>query len=294
VSFYRFIDAEKANYPVRLLCRVLSVSRAAYYAWRAQQQPSERQQQDAQLSVHLRASWRRSRQTYGSPRLTAELKALGFRVGRRRVARLMRAAGLSGRPRPRFVRTTDSAHAQPVADNLLQRHFTTEAPNQAWVGDITYLPTQNGWVYLAVLLDLFSRKVVGWAVDTHMREELCLEALRKAVALRQPGPGLIHHTDRGSQYTSTAYQHALAQLQARPSMSRRANCWDNAVAESFFGTLEQELGADADWADVREARAAVENYISTFYNLVRRHSTLDFQSPVDFERSFWAQHPQVA
>ena len=223
------------------------------------------------------------------------LNTAGHAVGRRRVARLMREEGLRGRPTRRFRgNTTDSRHDQPVAPNLLARNFTTEAPNIAWVGDITYLWTASGWCYLAVLLDLFSRKVVGWALDTHMRDDLCLDALHQAVTLRNPPPGLLHHTDRGSQYASHAYQKALADLGARPSMSRKGNCWDNACAESFFGTLKQELGADTNWADVHEARRAVGEYLHHFYNPVRLHSTLGHQSPIAFETSYREQLSQAA
>jgi transposase InsO family protein len=284
VSSYRFIEAEKVNWPVRLLCRTLGVARSAYYEWSAEQ-PSERDQQDAVLAVHIRAMHRRSRGTYGSPRIHADLVAEGHDVGRNRVARLMRDLGLSGTPKRRFKGcTTDSDHDDRVAENVLERDFTAERPNQAWVGDITYLPTNAGWVYLAVLIDLFSRKVVGWALASHMETELCLEALHRAVVTREPDRGLLHHTDRGSQYTSNAYQAALTSLGAVPSMSRKGNCWDNAVAESFFGTLEQELVNRSEaWADEEECRAAVSDYIHAFYNAQRRHSTLGQHSPVEFE-----------
>ena len=281
---YRFIHAERACWSVRLLCRVLGVARSAYYAW-CRDVPSPRALDDATLVVHIKAIHRRSRATYGSPRVYVELRADGFEVGRRRVARLMREHGLEGIPKKRFKgSTTDSVHEDPVAPNLLDRKFVVAGPNLAWVGDITYLPTQAGWVYLAVLLDLYSRKVVGWSLASHMQTELCLEALAQAVALRAPQAGLVHHTDRGSQYTSGAYQQALEHVGAVASMSRKGNCWDNAVAESFFGTLEQELvRVEGPWADADAARAAVSDYIHGFYNDHRRHSTLGYQSPVDFE-----------
>jgi transposase InsO family protein len=195
---------------------------------------------------------------------------------------------LVGTPKRRFrPRTTDSDHNDRVAENVLDRQFATARPNQAWVGDITYLPTQAGWVYLAVLIDLYSRKVVGWSLRSNMETELCLSALRQAATTRQPSAGLLHHSDRGSQYTSNAYQTALRALGATPSMSRKGNCWDNAVAESFFGTLEQELVGqlESPWADEPKARAAVGDYIHGFYNLRRRHSSLGHTSPVDFEAS---------
>lgn len=197
----------------------------------------------------------------------------------------MREHGLRGLPSVSYRgSTTDSDHDQPVAPNLLEREFTADAPNVAWVGDITYLPTQDGWVYLAVLIDLFSRKVVGWAVADHMRTDLCLDALRSAMATREPPAGLIHHTDRGSQYASTAYRAVLAKHGVRQSMSRRGHCLDNAVAASFFGTLEQELAGRACWADEHSAREAVSSYIHHFHNAERLHSHLDYERPVDFER----------
>ena len=284
MTAYRFIDAEKTFWPIRVMCRALHVARSAYYDWR-RDKTTDRAAADAALKVHIKAVHRRSRGTYGVPRVTAELQAEGHDVGRTRVARLMRELGLQGTPKRRFRgTTTDSDHDDRVAANLLDRKFETTSPNQAWVGDITYLRTREGWVYLAVLLDLFSRKVVGWSLRGHMRTELCLEALAQAVTTRAPRAGLLHHTDRGSQYTSDEYQKALKAISARPSMSRKGNCWDNAVAESFFGTLEQELVLQAAvWDDEAAVRAAVGDYIHGFYNQHRRHSTLGQLSPVQFE-----------
>ncbi len=292
MTAYRFIDAEKATWPVRTICRALHISRSAYYDWK-QARTTARAAADATLTVHIKAIHRRSRGTYGVPRVLADLRAEGHKVGKKRVARLMREQGLSGIPKRRYrPRTTDSDHDDRVAKNLLDRQFEVVAPNRAWVGDITYLPTKAGWVYLAVLIDLFSRKVVGWSLQKHMQTELCLQALHQAIATRQPGPGLLHHTDRGSQYTSDDYQAALTRIGARPSMSRKGNCWDNAVAESFFGTLEQELVLQQEvvWADLNGASAAVGDYIHGFYNQERRHSTLGQLSPVEFE----AAHRVVA
>ncbi len=285
MTAYRFIDAERATWPVRMMCRALRVARSAYYDWK-QGKPSARATGDAALAVHIKVIHRGSRGTYGVPRVLAELREQGYRVGKDRVGRLMREAGLTGTPKRRFrPTTTDSDHDDRVADNVLDRKFVASAPNQAWVGDITYLATKSGWVYLVVLLDLFSRKVVGWSLQQHMQTELCLQALQQAVATRRPGPGLVHHSDRGSQYTSDDYQAALEAIGAVPSMSRKGNCWDNAVAESFFGTLEQELVQQQEelWADETEARTAVGKYIHGFYNQRRRHSTLGQLSPVQFE-----------
>lgn len=287
MSFYRFIDAERARWSVRILCRVLGVARSAYYDWLEGDHPG-RKPDEASLSVHIKAIWRRSRGTYGVPRVHAELRAEGHRVGRHRVARLMREFGLTGTPKRRFRgSTTDSNHDNRIAENLLQRDFRATRPNQVWVGDITYLPTTSGWVYLAVLIDLFSRKVVGWALEPHMRTDLCLSAFKRAVAARVSVVELIHHTDRGSQYTSDDYQKAVSAVGAVPSMSRKGDCWDNAVAESFFGTLEQELVGrlKRPWRGPEDARADLSGYIHGFYNGRRRHSTIGFMSPVDFERS---------
>jgi putative transposase len=284
VTAYRFIETERAVWPVRMMCRVLRVSRSAFYDWAAGK-TGDKAAADAVLAVHIKTIHRRSRATYGAPRVLAELRAEEHQVGHRRVARLMREHGLKGTPKRRFrPTTTDSKHNDRVAPNLLNRRFKALAPNQAWVGDITYLATRSGWVYLAVLLDLFSRKVVGWSLRSHMQTELCLEALRQAVTTRQPGAGLLHHSDRGSQYTSDAYQKELGTIGATPSMSRKGDCWDNAVAESFFGTLEQELVLpEGPWTNEATARAAVADYIHGFYNQSRRHSTLGHRSPVEFE-----------
>ena len=285
MTAYQFIDAERATWPVRVMCRALRVARSAYYDWK-QGKTSPRTADDAALAVHIKVIHRTSRGTYGVPRVLAELRAEGHLVGKDRVGRLMREQGLTGTPKRRYrPTTTDSDHDDRVAENLLDRKFDTSAPNQAWVGDITYLATKAGWVYLVVLLDLFSRKVVGWALQPHMQTALCLQALRQAVATRRPGPGLVHHSDRGSQYTSDDYQAALEAIDAIPSMSRKGNCWDNAVAESFFGTLEQELVLQQEelWPDEAAARAAVGEYIHDFYNQRRRHSTLGQLSPVQFE-----------
>jgi transposase InsO family protein len=285
VATYRFIHAEEAlgTWSVRRMCSALRVHRSGYYAWR-DGPPSSHAAEDARLVVHIKAIHRRSRGTYGAPRVHAELVAEGHHVGRHRVARLMREQGLAGIPKKRFKVTTDSDHDAPIAPNLLDRDFAASAPNRAWVGDITYLRTRHGWAYLAVLIDLHSRKVVGWSVADHMRTELVEDALQMAVATRAPEPGLVHHTDRGVQYASGAYQGRLAQLGAQVSMSRKGDCWDNAVAESFFGTLEQELVGQSDrWEDADAVRTAVGDYIHCFYNAVRRHKTLGQRSPVEFE-----------
>ena len=279
---FRFVEAEKAHYPIRLMCRCLAVSRSGYYAWR-RRPPSVRVKQDARLRVEIAASHSASRRTYGSPRILRDLREEGHRVSRKRVARLMRELGLEGRRKRRFRATTDSQHRFPVAPNLLMRDFDVEAPNTAWVTDITYLATVEGWLYLVVILDLFSRRVVGYAMSERIDRELVLEALREALMHRPGARDLIHHSDRGSQYASHDYRDALEAAGITCSMSRRGDCWDNAVAESFFGTLKMELIYELPLQTRSATRSAVADYIETFYNVRRRHSSLDYQSPVEFE-----------
>jgi transposase InsO family protein len=284
---FAFIAAEKATYPVTVLCRMLEVSRAGFYAAQGRT-PSARARADTKLGVEIAAIHAESRQCYGSPRVQAELRARGHGPSRKRVARLMRQQGLAARRRRRFRVTTDSNHARPVATNVVARQFTTAAPNATWVTDITYIWTGEGWVYLAVILDLFSRLVVGWALSARITQDLALEALGMALARRRPPQGLVHHSDRGSQYASAAYQARLAQHGIQGSMSRRGNCWDNAVAESFFATLKVELVHGVTWATRVGAHADLFDYLEIFYNAQRRHSSLGYLSPLAFERQ-WEQ-----
>jgi transposase InsO family protein len=264
-----------------VLCRTLAVSPSGFYA--AQQRPpSARAQTDRGLRHAIRVIHAESHRRYGSPRVLAAVRALGHRVGRRRVMRLMRADGLCARRRRRFVVTTESAPRHPVARNLVQRAFRPSAPNHVWAADLTYLATDEGWLYLAVILDLYARRVVGWAVRATLGTELALAALHMALGRRHPPPGLIHHSDRGLQYTSAAYQHLLTQSGLRSSMSRRGDCWDNAVVESFFSTLKQEL-APATWPTRATATTAIARYIEAFYNPIRLHSTLGYESPNNYE-----------
>jgi transposase InsO family protein len=279
---FRFVEAEKAYYPIRLICRCLAVSRSGYYAWR-RRLPSSRARQDARLRVEVAASHTASRRTYGSPRILRDLREEGHRVSRKRVARLMRDLGLEGRRKRRFRTTTDSQHRFPVAPNVLMRDFEVAAPNTAWATDITYVATLEGWLYLAVILDLYSRRVVGYALSERIDRALVLEALREALSRRPGAHDLVHHSDRGSQYASHDYRDALDQAGITCSMSRRGNCWDNAVAESFFGTLKTELLYELPLQTNHATRRAVADYIDSFYNVRRRHSSLDYQSPVEFE-----------
>ncbi len=268
------------------MCRVLAVSKAGYYAWR-DRPASAHAVADQRLRVEIKAVHAKSRRTYGSPRVQAELRSQGIRCSRTRVARLMRAEGLRGtRRRRRRPATTDSSHAYPAAPNVLARRFSIAAiaePDRIWAGDITYLPTREGWLYLAVVLDMFSRRVIGWSMRSTLGRDLTLEALRMALEQRHPTPGVLHHSDRGSQYACGDYRALLAAHQMTCSMSKRGDCFDNAVAESFFATLETELVDDADWHTRTEARAAVFEYIEVWYNRQRRHSSLGYVSPAEYE-----------
>lgn len=272
--------AEKAEYPVRTLCRVLEVSPSGYYAWRARP-VSTRAKRDALLRVRLRAAYAQSRGTYGSPRLHHALRVGGHPVGRNRVMRLMRLDGLRGRPPRRFRRTTIS-DPQATATNLLQRDFAVARVNQVWAADMTALPTREGWLYLAVLLDLCSRRVVGWAVRASLDTNLVCAALRLAVGSRALARGAIHHSDRGAQYTSDRYQGLLRESGLRCSMSRPGSCYDNAPVESFFHTLKNEIG-ETTGVSRRAATQALADYIDRFYNAERFHSALNYRSPAQFE-----------
>jgi putative transposase len=282
---FAFIQAEKAEFPIGMLCEQLDVSRPGFYAW-LRRPPSKRRCRDAELGAEAAQIHAANRRSYGSPRVHNELKERGHKVGRKRVARIMRERGIVAKRRRRFRVTTDSNHAHPIAPNVLNRNFATTAPDLAWVGDITYIWTREGWLYLAVLIDLFSRRVVGWAMSDQITTELTLDALAMAVANRRPPRGLVHHTDRGAQYTSAAYVQQLQTHGIVSSMSRRGNCWDNAVAESFFATLKQELVFHVDFATRVGALSAIFEYIEVFYNRRRRHSYLAYASPTDFESRF--------
>jgi transposase InsO family protein len=283
------ITAHQDVYPIALMCHALGISVSGYYA--AQDRPvCAHQRADARLRVEVRAEHARSGRRYGAPRIHRELRAQGTRVAKKRVARLMREERLVARPKRRFVVTTDSQHAAPIAPNHLDRRFAIGdvGLDQVWVSDITYVPTRVGWLYLAVVLDLASRRVVGWAMQDSLSETLALDALRMALHQRRPRPGLLHHSDRGVQYAAHSYRALLAAHGLQSSMSRRGNCWDNAVAESFFATLEHELLGAADFATHRVARDAIFEFIEVWYNRQRRHSTLGYVSPAAFEAQLHA------
>lgn len=285
---FRFIDAERAFYPVKVLCRVLRVSTSGFYAW-LDRSPSPRAQERAKLQAVIRIVFEESRETYGSPRIHADLVELGLEVSKTRIEREMRAMGLLARRPKKFRVTTDSDHGNPVAENVLERKFSPSGPNQAWATDITYVWTRAGWLYLAIVIDLFSRRIVGWSMAPHMRTSMVLSALRMALGRRLPDAGLLHHSDRGSQYASGVYRTALADLGIVCSMSRKGNCWDNAVSESFFSTIKQELIYRHDWATREAATLAISEYIECFYNTRRRHSYLGFKSPAEHERIYAAR-----
>ena len=279
---FAFISEEKVHWPVGALCDVLSVSRSGYYAWKGRA-PSARLQADALLVVHIRAAFAVGRGSYGSPRVQRELRKRKRRVGRKRVERLMRREGIRAKRRRKFRVTTDSKHTHPIAPNVLNRDFTVELPNTAWVTDVTYVWTHQGWLYLAAILDLCSRRVVGWAAGANNDRQLALEALQRAITHRTPRDGMLHHSDRGSTYASGDYRSALDQLGIVASMSRKGDCWDNAVAESFFATIKGEMIDHEDFQTRAEAIAAIADYIDGFYNVTRMHSSIDYMSPIEFE-----------
>jgi len=279
---FAFISEEKVAFPVAVLCRLLAVSTSGYYA-NLGRPPSLRARSDHELAEKIRRSHLTSKRRYGSPRVHADLQAQGQRVGRKRVARLMREHSLAARIRRRFRTTTDSKHHFPVAPNVLARDFTASAPDQKWVTDITFLWTKQGWLYLAVILDLFSRRVVGWATSTNVDRHLALAALDMALVRRRPSSGLVHHSDRGSTYAARDYRLALRTRGLKCSMSRKGDCWDNAVAESFFATLKREMENADDLASWTVAALSVREYIDGFYNVQRRHSAINYCSPIEFE-----------
>ena len=283
---FRFIDEHLAGeYPLDVACGVLGVSRSGYYA-RRRRPESARGRRRRELAGKVGAVHEGNRRVYGSPRVHRALLAAGERVSENTVAKVMREHGIRAKSKKKFVpRTTDGGHDRPVADNVLGRHFGAEMPDRKWASDITYVPTAEGWLYLAAVIDLCSRKVVGWSMADHMRTDLVADALRMALARRSPGEGLLHHSDRGVQYASDDYQRLLAENGIRCSMSRGGDCYDNAVMESFWGTLKTELVNHERYATREQARASVFEYVEVFYNRHRLHSALGYLSPKQFERS---------
>jgi putative transposase len=284
VSVYRMISAEKTEgFPVSLMCELLGVSRSGYHDW-ASRAPSDRALQDAWLVEQIKEIWAENRQVYGAPRIHAELRLrYGIRVGRKRVQRLMRQAGISGLITRKRGRTTIRVPGVRVADDLVKRQFRPDGPDELWIADLTYLRTWEGWLYLAAVQDAFSRRIVGWSMADHMRHELVVDALTMALRRRRPPPGLIHHSDQGSQYVSLGFGQACQKAGIARSMGSRGDCWDNAVAETFFATLKKELVYRQSWPTRRELSSEVFEYIEAFYNRQRRHSTLGMLSPADYE-----------
>ena len=282
---YRFIDEHQDQWPVRLLCEALEVSPAGYYAWRGRPASARQRRRDA-LLVEVRAVHAEAKARYGSPRVHAELAARGRDCCVNTIAKVMREAGIAAKTARKFrCTTTDSGHDLPVAENLLDRKFNPSEANEAWVADITYIPTREGWLYLAAVEDLYSRRVVGWSMADRLESRLAVDALELAVQRRLPGEGLLAHSDRGSQYASEHYQSLLARHGITCSMSRRGDCWDNAPMESFYASLKKELVHGADFASRAEARAAIVEYIEVFYNNQRRHSSLGYVSPAEYEQT---------
>lgn len=282
---FAFVHAEKANFPVTALCRVLGVTRQGYYASQ-KRGLSQRAKKDVELRQRISTVHRESRMTYGSPRIRAQLRREGLAVSKRRIEKNMRVLGLFGRMPRRFRVTTRSDPSHRVEPNLLARNFKASRPNERWVTDITYISTEEGWSYLAAVIDLYSRAVVGWALETTLTTELPLRALHESLRRRRPESKLLHHSDRGCQYTSEAYRQELARNGIEVSMSRKGNCWDNAVAESFFSTLKAELIHRQKWETREKLRAEVFEYIEVFYNRRRLHSSVGYKPPAEVEREY--------
>lgn len=280
---YEFIRNHRGTFPVSLLCEALEVGRSGFYAWLYRPE-SPRSIENRRLLVDIRVIHAQSRRTYGSPRVHAELRAKGHGYGKHKIARLMREHQIVTVHKRKFKATTDSKHHLPVAENKLARRFTVTAPNRSWVSDITYVPTREGWLYLAVTLDLYHRQVVGWGMGRQIDRQLVMDAFTMALKRRSPDTGLLHHSDRGSQYASADFQSLLVAHGVQCSMSRKGNCWDNAVAESFFHTLKVELVYHRRYQTRKEAREDIFDYIEVFYNRQRRHSSLGYLSPAEFEK----------
>lgn len=282
MSSFQLIEAEKTGFPIHLMCRMLGVSRSGYYDWKGRP-PSKSNRGNAALTETIREIHERSRQTYGSPRVHAELRALGTRCSRKRVERLMRKSGLQGCMRGRRRGTTRRGKRAVGAQDLVKRNFASTEVDRVWVADITYIATREGFLYLAFILDVYSRRIVGWAMENHLRTELVVDALRMAVWRRKPAPGLVHHSDQGVQYTALSFSERLKEVGITPSMGRTGSALDNAMAESFVSTLKAELVSNLEFPSRQAAKTAIFEYLETFYNTRRLHSALGYRSPADFE-----------
>jgi putative transposase len=289
---YAWIETQRKAYPLPVMCETLEVSISGYRAWKRGGSPNRKHLTDAQLLAVIRSLHAELKGAYGSPRMLKEIRARGFPVGKDRVERLMRENGIRARHKRRYKATTDSKHSLPVAPNLLDRNFTPLAPNRAWGADLTYVWTDEGWLYLAIVLDLFNREIVGWSIKPRMTADIVSDALTMAWFRRKPAPGLIHHSDRGSQYASELFQKKLTAYGMTCSMSRKGNCWDNAPTESFFNSLKNERVHCARYASRAEATADLFDYIEVFYNRSRRHSTLGYKSPTQFLNDWIETQPE--
>ena len=289
---YAWIEKQRRSFPFPVLCEVLSVSQSGFRAWQAGGTVQRKRLTDAQALVLIRTIHQEVRQAYGARRIHAELRGRGYRIGLPRIERLMRAHGIRARHKRRYKATTDSRHSLPVAENVLERQFAPDAPNRVWTGDITYIATAEGWLYLAVVIDLFNREVIGWSIKPRMTTDLVIDALSMAWFRRQPAPGVLFHSDRGSQYASHAYQARLAAYGMRGSMSRKGHCWDNAPTESFFNSLKNERVHGMRYATRDEAASDLFQYIAVFYNRSRRHSTLGYVSPTTFLQNWIERQDQ--
>lgn len=280
---YQFIHEYRHIYPIIRMCNILEVSENGYYNW-LKRGKSQRKQDDEQLASRIEDAYHENRGVYGSPRIHAELKEQGIHCGKKRIARLMRERNISARKKRRQAKKTDSNHSSPIAPNLLERDFTADAPNKKWMTDMTFIATGEGWLYLAGVIDAYSRMLIGWAMGSEHDSELVKQALQMALAMRRPGAGLVHHSDRGSEYASKSYQEMLHQYNIQISMSRKGDCYDNAVIESFWGTLKGECFSLEIFQTRKEAKIAIFEYIEVFYNRKRKHSSLGYLSPVDYEK----------
>ncbi len=282
---FRFISEHNSKFGVKQICRVLGVSRSGYYTWQ-KRGTSQREQENQLLLEEIRDAYEMSRGIYGSPRITHELKAQGVNCSENRVARLMKQNGIRSKARRRFKVTTNSRHQLPVAPNLISQNFSAKRPNEIWFSDITYVWTREGWLYLAVILDCFSRKIVGWSMSSHLTQQLVINAFKQAVGRRQTKPGSIFHSDRGTQYAGSDFKKLLNKFQFIQSMSRKGNCYDNAITESFFSSLKTELIYQQCFFTKQQAKTSIFEYIEVFYNKIRRHSSIDYKSPYEFEKKY--------
>jgi putative transposase len=280
---YQFISECRLTFPVKKMCQLLAVSRSGYYDWEYRE-PSNRKQENERLLKKIKEIHKKKKKRYGSPRMTRELRKQGIRCGKNRVASLMRTNNIQAKAKKKFKATTNSKHNNPVAPNLLEQQFVAQGPNQVWASDITYVWTSEGWLYVAAILDIWSRKIVGWAISSRQTKELALRALTQAIGRRPIEAGIIHHSDRGSQYASTEYRKMLKKYSIRQSMSKKGDCYDNAIMETFFHTLKTELIYWEDYKTRSEARSSIFAYIEMFYNRERLHSSLDYNSPEEYEQ----------